>query len=210
MLFFEGMVLERWITKNFTSKNLTFFLLSSILLPGEYGVGGPTPFLLLEKGMREKELEIVKDTVETLGFVLVDAFFQGGRRPSSLTVVIYRKEREVTSADCEQVSQVIGERLAVEVGFDYDYALVVESPGVDRKLKNLREVEIFLGKPVRLVVKNFQEYGLKDSVVLTKIERIEGNNLVFTHEGKSYAIPWERFNQVKLHFDIKEYLKEEE
>ncbi|MCX7882506.1 MAG: hypothetical protein N2314_04720 [Brevinematales bacterium] len=159
--------------------------------------------------MRDKELEIVKDTVETLGFVLVDAFFQGGRRPTSLTVVIYKHNGEITSADCETVSQVLAQRLAVEVGFDHEYALLVESPGVERKLKSPYEVAIFQGKTMRLVVKNFQEYGLRDSVVLTKIEKVEGNTLVFTYEGKTYAIPWERFNQVKLHFDIKEYLKEE-
>jgi len=163
----------------------------------------------LERTMREQELAIVRDTVETLGFILVDAYFQGGRRPSSLTVVIYRQGQDVTSGDCEQVSQVLAQRLAVEVGFDHEYSLVVESPGVDRRLKSPREVEIFRDRPIRLVVKNFQEYGLKDSVVLTRIERVEGDTLVFTHEGKTYHIPWERLNQAKLHFDIKEYLKEE-
>ncbi|URA10346.1 ribosome maturation factor RimP [Thermospira aquatica] len=159
--------------------------------------------------MREKELEIVQNTVETLGFILVESFFQGGRRPSSLTVVIHNPGGEVTSQDCERVSQVIAQRLAVEVGFDHEYALVVESPGVERKLKNIREVEIFRDKVMRLVVRNFQEYGLPDSVVVTKIDRIEENSLVFTFNGKTYTIPWERLSQVKLHFDIKEYLKEE-
>ncbi len=159
--------------------------------------------------MREKELEIVRNTVETMGFILVDSFFQGGRRPSSLTVVIYKPNGEVNSQDCERISQVIAQRLAVEVGFDHEYALVVESPGIERKLKNIREVEIFRDKTMRLVVRNFQEYGLRDSVVVTKIDRVEGNSVVFTSEGKTYTIPWERLSQAKLHFDIKEYLKEE-
>lgn len=159
--------------------------------------------------MKEKVLEIVRDTVETLGFVLIEAFFQGGRKPSSLTVVIYRKDGDVASSDCERVSQILAQRLAVEVGFDYEYALLVESPGVDRKLKSIDEVGIFQDKLFRLVVRNFQEYGLRDSVVLTRIDRIENNAVVFTLEGKTYTIPWERLSQVKLHFDIKEYLKGE-
>jgi len=166
-------------------------------------------FLLLRKGMKEKTLDLVRDTVETLGFVLVEAFFQGGRRPSSLTVVIYRPDRGITTGDCERVSQVLAERLRVEEGFDHEYALVVESPGVDRKLKSLEEVKIFLDKPLRLVVRNFQEFGLKDSVVVAKLDGVEGDSLVFTMSGVTYRIPWDRLSQVKLYFDTEEYKKEE-
>lgn len=156
--------------------------------------------------IEDKINEIVKDTVDTLGFVLVECLYYGKRNKKKLRVVLYHKDRDVSTKDCAKVSNVISQRLDVEDIIEESYALVVESPGVDRTLNSPNEYKIFKGKELRIILHDASKYELQDNVVIGKNIGFDGAILIIEHNGKIYNLDLNDIAKSNLYFDIKKYL----
>ena len=157
--------------------------------------------------MKEKILAVVRETIETLGYLPVDMKMSSGGKMKKLLVVIYKQNSSISMDDCSRVSNVILRRLEVEIpSFSESYDLTVESPGVDRKLTSIQEVEIFLDRKMRFVLRKIGDYPLQSIELVSKPVRIEGNKIIVDIEGKMIAIDWNDIASLKLYFDIKEYL----
>lgn len=156
---------------------------------------------------KDRILELTKDTVQTLGYACVESRITQGKSGKTLKVIIYKTEGDVSMEDCSKVSNVLLRRLELEqADFSESFDLLVESPGVDRKMESLGELGIFKDKEVRFVIRNAGNYGLKDNVIIGKGE-VTGNETVRIRSGeKTYEIPWKDISQAKLYFDIKKYL----
>lgn len=156
--------------------------------------------------MRDKILEITRETIETLGYLCVEAKIQTGKT-RSLKIIIYKKGADVSMGDCSEVSSVLLRRLEVDFPeFSEQYDMTVESPGVDRKLLTMEEVILFSDREMRFVFRTPQNYGLKDNVLVGKVVETKDNELIIKSEQGQYQIPFSDFSTIKLHFDIKKYL----
>ncbi|MBI1396008.1 MAG: ribosome maturation factor RimP [Betaproteobacteria bacterium] len=89
---------------------------------------------------------ITTQTVEMLGYELVDLQSSGGRR--RMLRVFIDSPRGITVDDCATVSNQLTRVYAVE-GVDYE-RLEVSSPGLDRPLKRLPDFARFTGERAQI------------------------------------------------------------
>jgi len=77
-----------------------------------------------------------------------------GGRVNPLLRVYIDKPAGVSHADCQLVSEQLSAILDVEDLFPASYTLEVSSPGLDRKLVKPSDYEHFVGRRVRLVLRD--------------------------------------------------------
>lgn len=150
--------------------------------------------------------ELVKDTVNTLDYILVECTYKYGRQNNTLKVVIYHHEHDISTKDCEKVSRVLSSRLDVENLIPNSYNLIVESPGVDRKLSNSEEFRLFKGKEIRVILRNPNKYKMKDNVIIGVISDYQKESLFLKTENRIIRIEQEDIARANLHFEMKKYL----
>ena len=114
--------------------------------------GATHSFILREEnGVKTTELcaSLCRETVEKLGFVLWDVEFQKEYGDWVLTFYI-DKEGGVTIEDCEAVSRALEPVLDEADPIEQAYTLSVSSLGLDRPLKQPRDFERNMGKPIEV------------------------------------------------------------
>ncbi len=102
----------------------------------------------------------------------------------TLEVTIYRDGGRVSLSDCEQVSRTLEAKLDEESTplMDSSFHLEVQSPGIDRKLSNEREYQIFSGQQVEVKTKQKVE-GL-GSAFIGKLVGLSNGCVVISHPKK--------------------------
>ena len=104
----------------------------------------------------EKVVEIVEPILDAKNLVLVNARFTNQGKRRILEVTIHRPKSTVSLEDCESVSRELDKKLdklaKSKTGpiVDGAYVLQVQSPGIDRKLKTLKELKVFVGERVEV------------------------------------------------------------
>lgn len=113
------------------------------------------------------EILILAETeASPMGLTVVDTKLsqQGKRR--ILEITICRKGGRIALSDCEELSRKLDKLFDEQVPPILDgssYMLEVQSPGLDRQLKNEREFEIFAGEEIEVKIKDPQP-GLGDFI----------------------------------------------
>lgn len=80
----------------------------------------------------------IKNTVEQLGYLLVDINFRGNDNDLVLEIFIDKEEGIITS-DCVDVSRACGDVLEEENLIESKYRLDVSSPGIERPLMYIQQ-----------------------------------------------------------------------
>lgn len=90
--------------------------------------------------------EFLKRPIEQLGYELVEVNISGSKNPT-LQIMIERKDRNnISLRDCEKVSRSLSTLIDVGDVISDQYTLEISSPGVERKLNNLKDYERFTGQ----------------------------------------------------------------
>ena len=151
--------------------------------------------------------ETIAEKVQTIaervgagaGVEIVDVQMLGGGRQRVLRIFIDKPEG-VTHADCEFVSHNVGTILDVEdVVPGSGYKLEVSSPGVERKLTRPREFERFVGKKIKVVLKQPVENQRQLTGALTGFS--EGIITLEPSPGHSVRFPLEQVERANLKFE---------
>ena len=102
---------------------------------------------------KENMIEIVKPVIESRNcFLWGLEILRGKKRP---TVRIYiDSEKGANIDDCENVSKDLNYELALEDSFIEDYVLEVSTPGVDRKIFYIEQLDGFIGKKFKVKLRN--------------------------------------------------------
>jgi ribosome maturation factor RimP len=100
---------------------------------------------------KEDLIDLLEPTVNALGYELVDLDLRQGR--GGLVRLFIDKAPAVTVADCEHVSQQIGDLLDVEDPIAGGYTLEVSSPGLDRRLRTPAHFAAAVGAEIRVELK---------------------------------------------------------
>ncbi len=107
----------------------------------------------LKQTMVAKVEEIAARVGASEGLEIVEVELLGGGSNRVLRIFI-DKPAGVTHADCERVSQEVGTILDVEdVIPGGRYTLEVSSPGVERKLRSVRDFERFKGQKAKVLLR---------------------------------------------------------
>ena len=89
--------------------------------------------------------EIVKKSATSFGLIVVEVEVKKGK----INAVLYNKARDVRVGDLEKVTRKVQDELAT-VGLSGIYAVSLSSAGLDRVLKSEKELEIFLGRMIKV------------------------------------------------------------
>jgi ribosome maturation factor RimP len=155
----------------------------------------------MQQAVEHKISNLIKDTVETLGFDLVKVSIQGATS-NVLEILIDRLDNtKVSIADCRTVSKNISAVLDVEDVISDKYYLHVASCGVERPLVKFEDYQRFLNHDIKVKLKepvegrskykgvifkaenNDIEIILEDKkIISTPFDNIKGANLVLTDE----------------------------
>ncbi|MEJ5284932.1 MAG: hypothetical protein ACP5Q5_01560 [Brevinematia bacterium] len=157
--------------------------------------------------MKERIKEIVNETVSEMGFVCVEVNISLSKNTKKLMVVIYKNDGSISMNDCADVSNVLRRRLDIDIaGFSDNYDLIVESPGANRKLRNLKEVEIFKDREIEFFVKPVLK--IKENKIIGKVLSVMDEKIKIQSEieNKVYEIDWNDITTARLYFDLKKYI----
>jgi ribosome maturation factor RimP len=150
--------------------------------------------------MEEKITSLIEETVNSLGFDIVKLSIQGGKS-KVLQIMIDRLDSEkVKIADCRLVSRNVSALLDVEDVIADKYLLEVSSAGVERPLVKLRDFQKFMGREIKIVLREQvggklkykgKITGVEDNLIILQSKNIEfkfdflnvkNANLVLTDE----------------------------
>ena len=92
----------------------------------------------------EKITPLIENTLMRYDLIPLEVDFQKENHRWFLRIFIYSYSRSVTLDDCERVSRSLEDFLDELI--PVKYFLEISSPGLDRKLKSLKEFVIFTGK----------------------------------------------------------------
>lgn len=150
--------------------------------------------------MEEKITSLIEETVNSLGFDIVKLSIVGGKS-KVLQIMIDRLDTgKVTIGDCRLVSRNISALMDVEDVIADKYLLEVSSAGVERPLVKLRDFQKFIGREIKIVLREQvggklkykgKIAGVEDNVIVLQAKNLElkfdflnikNANLVLTDE----------------------------
>ncbi|MFQ5788907.1 MAG: ribosome maturation factor RimP [Acidobacteriota bacterium] len=112
--------------------------------------------------------------------------------------VFIDRESGVGLRDCELVSERLGVLLDVEDPIDSSYTLEVSTPGLDRPLFKREDYERFVGRRVRIRIRETLD-GRK--VFRGKLTAVEGELVVLEDRGTKKSIPLPAIERGRLEVD---------
>lgn len=154
---------------------------------------------LLKQTLQARVVEIANRVGASAGIEIVDVELLGGGASRLLRIYIDKPDG-VTHSDCELISDQIGAILdAEDVVPGGGYHLEVSSPGVERRLKTLRDFERFQGKKARIQLRTPVENRRKWEGVLAgmtgNVIRLEAS------PGKLIQFPLDDVERANLKFE---------
>ncbi|MCA1622525.1 MAG: ribosome maturation factor RimP [Acidobacteria bacterium] len=141
----------------------------------------------------ENRLELVH--AETVGTI------------ANLTIRVFiDKPDGVTHEDCSIVSRQLGEIFDAEDFIPSSYLLEVSSPGLERRLYNLKDFEKFAGSLAKVKIKAAID-GQKN--FRGRIAGVEGDEVIFDDKTNgTVRFPYEVVAKANLEIDFEEELKQ--
>jgi ribosome maturation factor RimP len=107
----------------------------------------------MSTGIVEKVAQIVERAGRADGIEPVEIQWLGSGKSRLLRIFIDKPDG-VTHGDCERISEYVGTVLDIEdVVPGGRYTLEVSSPGLERKLSRAKDYERFVGRKVKLVLR---------------------------------------------------------
>ena len=113
--------------------------------------------------IEEKVEELLKETIEKLGYNLYDVeYVKEG--PSYYLRVYIDNEKGIDLNDCEKVSNAIDEMLDEANIIKDQYYLEVSSPGIERVLRKDRHLQENIGNQIEIKLFKKDQKGNKDYI----------------------------------------------
>jgi len=134
--------------------------------------------LVAKAPVDQRLAEIVRPTVEGMGFELVRLRLMGGKT-TTVQIMAERPDGTMEIEDCAELSRAISAVLDVEDPIEREYTLEVSSPGIDRPLTRLSDFDRWEGHEAKLETEELIEgrkrfkgilAGTDGSEVLIEIE----------------------------------------
>lgn len=157
--------------------------------------------------LEQKIIDIIKDTINDLGFETVKVSFQDSNY-KILEILIDRLDgKNVGITDCKTVSTHVSALLDVEDIIKTKYSLQISSAGIERPLINLADYSRFIGREAKITLKEILD---NNSCYQGEITKTDGSNIYLTSKNKDMCIPFVLIKKAHLVFSdkmFKELLK---
>lgn len=150
----------------------------------------PLFYFIMKQTELEKTLyKLVAPEIAVMGFDLIDMDFSRG-----LLRLTIDKPGGVTLDDCVSASRRVSLLLDTNDPIEGSYRLEVSSPGLNRRLKTLKEFEHFAGRKVKIQTKEGTFRGT--------IRGLVEESVLIEIDGKEQKVPFEDIQKANLDFDL--------
>lgn len=139
--------------------------------------------------------EYCEPIIEQLGYELVDLEFVKEHDGRFLRFFIW-KPTGITIDDCQNVSEIIGEKLDEIDVIDESYYLEVSSPGLDRPLKTDKDLKRNLGKDVEISL--YKSLDGKKKLEGELVDFNDENIIVKFEDSEIKEIPRQMISKIRL------------
>ena len=123
----------------------------------------------------EKLIPIVEDSARKLSLTVLDVTFNKENGKYFLRIFIYNPNSPITHGDCSDMTRAVNEVIDTMEIIDVPYSFEVSSPGINRKLKNPKEYDVFKGKEVKITLKKFLSPDNKNNVLNGELLGLSNN-----------------------------------
>lgn len=145
--------------------------------------------------MEDKIKELIEESLASLGLEVVKVTFQGGSR-KILEVLIDRLDGgRVQVKDCKDASRTISAIMDVEDVIKDKYFLEISSAGVERPLVKLQDFERFVGRDVKVRLK---EPHNNNSSFKGKIVEVKGDDVVIKSKNVTLTFAYNNIKGANL------------
>ncbi|MES9903095.1 MAG: ribosome maturation factor RimP [Sedimenticola sp.] len=146
-------------------------------------------------GAADSLTEMIRDTVEPMGYELVGVDYLGQGGGGSLLRIYIDHQNGITVDDCAGVSRQVSSLLDVENPIREKYNLEVSSPGLDRPLFSDKDFERFAGSRVniRLRTKLYEKRRFQGV-----LQGILDGDVVVAVDDQEYRLPLEQIDKARL------------
>ena len=144
---------------------------------------------------------LIENTAMRYNLVPIEIDFSKENHRWFLRIFLYSKERDITLADCENVTRSLEDFLDELI--PVKYYLEVSSPGLERKFKSEKEFIIFKGKRISLKLKEPLE-GETEKIFKGEIidyDVNEGLTFFRFEDGQELKVPKSNIQSAKLYID---------
>ncbi len=133
--------------------------------------------------------EIVKRSAEKFNAVVVELAIENGK----IEAVLYRKRNGLTTGDLEEITYLIQHELKV-IGEDTNFDINLSTPGLDRVLKDRKEIDIFEGCEVRFYYAEENKKLMKEGI----LRGSNGDLALFEVNGETISLPISKIIKIEL------------
>ena len=140
--------------------------------------------LIAKTAIDRKLADIIVPVIEDMGFELVRLRLQGGNT-HTLQIMAERPEGGIEVDECAEISNAISAVLDVEDPLVDSYVLEVGSPGIDRPLTRLKDIETFEGYDAKIETSELIDGRKRFKGVLAGIE---GEEVLINIEDKGEPV----------------------
>jgi len=157
--------------------------------------------------MIEEISNLAQECVSALKYILLECSVGNIQKKPIIKIVVYNISKPIGSKDCAIVTEILSSRLDILDPFEGNYGLVVESPGLEREIKDYKEYSYFLNKEFKIFPIESSDYFLKDGFFIATLVEINNNILSFIKDKKNIEIKIENIQKAKLHCDFSKILR---
>ncbi|MEO0429892.1 MAG: ribosome maturation factor RimP [Pseudomonadota bacterium] len=150
--------------------------------------------LVAKAPIDQKLAEIVRPTVESMGFGLVRLRLMGGKR-TTVQIMAERPDGTMEIEDCAKLSRAVSAVLDVEDPIEANYVLEVSSPGIDRPLTRLEDFDRWEGFEAKLETEDMIEGRKRFKGILAGIE---GSEILIEIDEGTIGLEFDWLSDAKL------------
>jgi len=144
---------------------------------------------MAEKGIQDQLTELLSPEIALMGFELIELDFSRG-----LLRLTIDKPDGVSMDDCVSVNRRVSLLLDAQDPIEGSYRLEVSSPGLNRRLKTLKDFEHFSGRKAKIVTKEGTYRGT--------IKGLAGDTVLLEAEGSELSLHVTDIVKANLDFDF--------
>ena len=141
---------------------------------------------------------LVKNTVEGLGFILWGYEYRPHGESALLRIFIEKTDTGISVDDCGLVSRQIGAALDVEDLIPVAYILEVSSPGMDRVLFTADQYQDYIGDKIKIRTRTRIDDRRNFKGLLVSANE---NVATVQVDNEEFAIPYESIDRARLILD---------
>ena len=150
--------------------------------------------------LTEKLRKLAEEVAKELGYEIYNLTFGRGKRRAVLTVVIDKEDGYISISDCEIFSHTFGKKLDEADIINSSYNLVIESPGAERELRKPKDFIRFIGKSVKIILKEPME---NRSVLVGQLLDANENSVVVVENDskREFKVEYQTIKKANLRFE---------